>query len=210
MASKTEICNFAISHLGTAKEISDIDTDKSEEALVCKRFYEICKDATLRDFAWPFAVRFQALQLVEENPTDEWSYSYRYPIGCKYIKRILSGQRNDSHQTRVPYKIGSDTVGKLIYCDKEDAEIEFIADIDNPNFFTDDFCLALSYRLASYIAPRITGGNAFGEMSRMMLEKYAQHLALARQNAFNEMQADREVESEFIRVRGGGSDDING
>lgn len=203
MASKTEICNLAISHLGTAKEIADVDTDKSEEALACRRFYEVCKDSMLRDFAWPFAVRFQSLSLVEENPTDEWAYSYRYPIAAKYIKRILSGHRNDSRQTRVPYKIVSDSAGRLIYTDQQEAEIEYIADIDNANLFTEDFSLAFSYLLASYIAPRITGGNAFGEMSKMMLDKYAIHLARAKQSAFNEMQVDKEVDSEFIRIRGG-------
>ena len=102
MATKIEICNMALSHLGTGKVIQSL-TERSEEARSINTFYDVAYVATIRDFSIPSTKKFLTLQLVEENPTSEWRYSYRYPNECVLIKRILSGTRNDSRQTRVPF-----------------------------------------------------------------------------------------------------------
>ena len=73
MASKTEIANLALSHLGVGKEIGNLDTEKTEEAVAMRRFYESARDATLRDFPWPFATRMVALALVASPPTQWWT-----------------------------------------------------------------------------------------------------------------------------------------
>lgn len=203
MASKTEICNLAISHLGIAKEIGDIITENSQEANACRRFYDVARDAIIRDYAWPFCRMFKALPLVAQNPTDEWLFAYRYPNDVLKIKRILSGIRNDTRQSRVPYVISQDSVGKLILCDIEQAQIEYITTEDDPLVYPPDFILAFSYRLASYIAPRITGGNAFGAMSENLMKMYRYHLSIAIHNCSDEEQREEEVQSEFIRVRNG-------
>lgn len=201
MASKTEICNLAISHLGIAKEIADIVTENSQEANACRRYYDINRDATLRDFCPPFCIMFKALPLVELDPNDEWGFSYRYPNDVLMIKKVLSGIRNDNRQSRVPYKIGQDITGKLIFCDIEDAQIEYVTTEDDPLVYQPDFVLALSYRLAAYIAPRITGGNAFTGMGEKLMSMYQLHLSLAKHNAFQEEQRDEEPDSEFVRGR---------
>lgn len=201
MASKTEICNLAISHLGIAKEISDFVTENSQEANACRRFYDVARDAVLRDFAWPFCRMFMALPLVANNPTDEWLYAYRYPNNALKIKRILSGLRNDNRQSRVPYIISQDSTGKLILCNIDQAQIEYITTEDDPLIYPADFILMFSYRLAAYIAPRITGGNAFTGIGENMMKMYQYHLALARHNAADEEQREEEPESEFIRGR---------
>jgi hypothetical protein len=74
-----DICNLALSHVGVSTEIANLDTERSKEAQACRRFYEPTREEVLRAFAWPFATRFVDLQLVEEEPNDEWAYSYRYP-----------------------------------------------------------------------------------------------------------------------------------
>ena len=106
MASKTEVANMAISNLGTGKEIGNIDTENSQEASACRRFFDIALEAVLRDFAWPFANVTASAGLVDTNPTTEWGFSYRYPTSCLRLIRILSGVRNDTRQSRAPLKIG--------------------------------------------------------------------------------------------------------
>jgi len=200
MASKTEICNLAISHLGISKEIANVDTEKSQEAYACKRFFDICRDTTLRDFPWPFATRFIAVGLVEEDPTSEWAFSYRYPSDCLVIRRLLSNQRIDTQQSRIPYKVGSDASGRLIYTDLEDAEIEYTVLIDDPNLYPDDFVLALSYRIAMQVAARITGGDPFkvGDKAALM---YQLELTRAQAASANEEFLGLQPESEFTRAR---------
>lgn len=200
MASETEISNLAISHCGSGKEISNLDTDSSEEGSVCRRFYELARDQVLRDFAWTFATKFRAVALIEEDPNDEWDYSYRYPSDCLKIRRILSGQRRDTNDTRVPYKVAADDSGLLFYCDTEDAEIEYTMRQDDPSFYPADFIMALSYKLAFYIAPRITAGDPFN-LQQKFAQLYQMEIDKAAKNSVNEEQPDVEAESELQRSR---------
>lgn len=199
MASKTQVCNLAISHLGIGKEIQDFETDKTSEAEACRRFYDVALETTLRDFNWAFARRFFTLNLVASNPTTEWDYSYRYPDNCVRLRRILSGTWPETRQSRVPYLIGSDDTGRLIYTNEASAVCEYTRFIEEPILYPSGFEIAFSYRLAYYIAPRITDVNF--NLKSQMAGYYDVELKKAQSNANNEEQNAEEPESEFIRVR---------
>lgn len=200
MASKVEICNLALSILGIGKEIANIETEKSEEASACRRFYDIARDNILRAFAWPFTTKITTLALIEEDPNSEWDYSYRYPSDCLYIRRILSGIRNDTRQSRVPYKIAQDDSGLLVFTDAENAEMEYTVKADNPQFYPQDFTLALSYLLATLIAPRITAGDPH-KLGEKALRLYDYTVNKAAGLNYSEEQADQPIEAESIRLR---------
>lgn len=209
MASTTEIANLAISHLGIGKEISNIDTDRSQEANACKRYFKTARDATLRDFNWSFATKINKLALIKEIPNKEWGYSYRYPTDCIHARRILTGKKNESRQQRIAYKIAKDDAGKIIFTDEQEAELEYTTRVEDPTFYSEDFIMAFSFRLAAYIAPRITKGDPF-KLKSDMLAQYTLEIERAKSNALNEEQVVEEVESEFVRVRNGGTEnDIN-
>lgn len=200
MASSTEICNLALGHLGLGKSITSLETEQSEEANSCRRFYDIALERSLRDFNWPFAKRLTTLALVEENPNDEYRFAYRYPTQCLKIHRILSGSRNDSRQSRVHFTIGGDAAGQLIYTDQPDAQAWYSFLETDPDKYTPDFTLALSYLIAHYIAPSITGGDPFKVGERAM-QQYMLEVARAQNNALLEEQPEEDVQSELIRAR---------
>ncbi len=202
MPTPTEVANLALSHIGVGKEIANLETEESQEAKACRRYFPTALEMTLRDFPYPFARVFAAAQLVEENPTVEWGYSYRYPSTCMKLKRILSGLRNDNRQSRVPYVIGKDAQGKLIYTDQQNAQIEYIELVTNTSHFSPDAAMALSFRLAAYIAPRLTGGDPF-KMGDRAIRFYLTEVSMAKANAVNEQQDEELPESEFIRSRDG-------
>jgi hypothetical protein len=199
-SSKTEICNIAMAHLGTGDEIGNIDTESSEEASACRRVYETALDETLRDFDWPFATRIAAAQLIEDDPNDEYAYSYRYPSNCIRIVRVLSGMRNDTRQSRVTYKIASDSSGRLFYTDMDEAEIEFIFRETNPLLYPAGFVMALSLKIAYLTAPRLTKGDPYG-MKAALLREYELTLDKERARSSNEEQVDELPDSEFVRMR---------
>jgi hypothetical protein len=129
-------------------------------------------------------------------------YSYRYPNTANRIKRILHpGVRDDTHDGRIPYVLSSDNSGKLIFCDQPEAYAEITVTPINESFFSADFALAFSYRLAFYIAPSLTGGNAFTGLGDSMMAKYLNELAMAKSNAANEVQKDREQPSSLELAR---------
>jgi len=202
-SSETEIANLALRHLGISKEIANLETEQSNEATAMRRFYDEARDNVLNAFKWPFATRCQALALIEEDPTTEWAFSYRYPVNCVRFLRILSGIRNDSRQTRTPYRIVNDTTGQglLIYTDMEDAVGEFVYREDNPAQYPADFTMSLSYLLAHYASPSLTKGDQFS-LGRRALQLFEIEVSKAEARAANEEQAEEDPESEFIRERG--------
>lgn len=200
MASQIQICNMALRHAAVGTRISNLDTDRSAEAQALRDFYDIALRDVLREYAWPFAVKMQALALVEEDPNDEWAYSYSYPTDCQRFLRILSGLRNDARSTRVPYKFAYGEQGQIIYCDVEDAEAEYVMYVDDESRFSSDFVIAMSYKLAMLIAPSITGGDP-GALMRKLDESYLISLSRARATAANEENPDEPPESDFINSR---------
>lgn len=200
MPSKVEIVNITLSHLAVGKEVANLETEKSEEAAAARRVYEMAKDFCLREVYWPFATKITALALIEEEPNTEWGYSYRYPTDCLRVRRVLSGLRNDTRQSKVTYKIAQDSAGLLLFTDSENAQIEYTIRADNPQLYPADFVMALSYYLAWMMAPRLTGGDQF-KLGEKALKMYDVFIKKAAANAFNEEQAEEEVESEFERER---------
>lgn len=202
LASANKICNLALSHLGIGKEIEDLETDTSQEAEACRLFFTVAQDVTLRGFPWPFATKIEALDLVEEltADTDEWGYSYRYPSDCLKLRRVISGMRNDSPQSKVPYDVGRDDTGQLVFCDETDAMMEYTYRETDPSKYPIDFIMALSYFLAHLIAPRLTKGDPF-KLAQQNLQMHLLTLQKAQADGYNERQPDLEVDSSFIRGR---------
>lgn len=198
--SNTEIANLALSHLGWGKELGSLDNDRSAEASACRRFFETARKATIRDGQWPFATKIADLTLVEENPNDEWGFSYVYPTDCLGMRRILNGTRNAALDEKTPFRVAQDSSTKVVFTDMSDATAEYSVDVDNYEIFPEDFILAFSFRLAAYIAPRVTAGDPF-KLGVDCLKKYKLELSIASANAWNEQQDEALPESEFIRGR---------
>jgi hypothetical protein len=202
VSAKIDICNMAISHLAVGEEINDFDTDATESAQACRRFYDPARLKVLRDFDWPFASATVALSLVETDPTVEWGYSYRYPADALSLRRMPNGAtRVDTQLSRALYSIGRDSAGKLIYAATADAEIQYTFDEDDAERFPPDFVIALSFYLAYLIANRVAGG---GDVRKLKTDAYAGYrvaLLEAMANAANEEPSDPPPEAEMISVR---------
>lgn len=201
--SEATICNLALRHLGVSTSIATL-TERSAEAGACNRFFEQVRDEVLRDFPWPFATTIDDLGLVEDftagTTAYEWGYSYRYPDGCLRFRRILSGSRNDSKASRIPYKVGRDDDGQLIFTDMEEARAEWTTRVDDVTEWPPDFCQAMALLLAGYIGPSVAAGDQF-KLGDRALQLYQFRMGTARANALNEQQLDEPPDSEFISGR---------
>lgn len=199
MSSTVDIWNMSLAHLGSAVTIASVN-EKSAEALALRRFWESAKNATLRDYHWPFATKFASLQLTGEDAPSEWQYVYQYPNDCLDVRRIISGLRNDSADTRIPYLIGQSNSRLVIFTDQEDAEIEFTSKCDIVALWPADFAMAQSLRLAAYAAPQITKGDPF-KLGPRAFQLYQLHIGRAASNSLNEQQLEQEPDDSFTRSR---------
>jgi hypothetical protein len=200
MASKTEMANLAISHLGQGKEVANVDTERSSEALTMRRYLPIVIEMFLKDFPYSFCNVTETLDLVETDPTEEWAYSYRVPTDSLKPIRILSGIRNDSRQSRVPYKIVKDSQGELIYTDMEGAQLEYTQFVNDTSRYPIDVFLAMSFLLAGLAAPRLLGEDPF-KMGQRAMEMYRHFKGKADAHDANDQQQEEPPDAEAIRAR---------
>jgi hypothetical protein len=198
---ETTISNMAISHLGIGKAIQNLETDQnSAEASICRVFYNVARDTVLRDFNWPFARKYKRLNLLETNPSSEWSYAYQYPSDCLKIRKILSGQRVDNNDTQIEYEVATNGDAKLILTDQAEAELEYTVKAVNPLLYPPDMLLALSLYLGSLIAPKLTGGDQF-RIGERVLGRYKMEIDKARTNATYESRRTKPQMSDLERAR---------
>ncbi len=188
------VYNMALAHLGSQVTISNV-TEKSGEARICNTFFQAALEATLRDYRIEETRRYKTLSLVAADPTDEWAYSYDYPNDCLFIRRILSGIKNDTNDTRVAYERAQSSSGRmLIYTDAASPQIEYTVKVTNLSLLPADFILALGMRLAGYIAPVVAKGVR-------ALQLYQMHIGKAVSNSNNEAQPSQQPQSDHVRSR---------
>lgn len=218
MASKTDICNMALSHLKSGIEITNVVTEQSQAAKACRRYYDTIRDEFQSSFAWNFNKKTAALTWVADNPTTVWSFSYTYPTDCLFARRIASvtvdaqdsfaapvnaiaviGNTTtpvqDTQNSAIPFEVA----GTLIYTNMPSAILEYSYRNDDETTWPAKVSIAMSYALASYIAPRMTDGDPFNMVEKMMAlaEKKLNEAKAASGNERLRIQPD----SEFTRMR---------
>lgn len=196
------IANYSISHLGIGKTISSL-TENTREAKVCNLFYDEALKVTLRKLNPPWARKRRSLSLVTTDPTTEWGYEYIYPTDCVNFLRIESGLRNETLNTKIKFQIFQNESGvtgdKVIRTDQSSAVGIYTKFDQTTSHYPSDFAIALSYILASMIAPQITKGG--GNLRNNMLKFFQLWGDEAWASALNEEQPDEQPDSDYVSVR---------
>lgn len=149
MASRVDIWNLALSHIGHRAVIADPD-EATAEANHCRRFYPFALRVTLERFLWSFATRRVALAQVT-NPVDHWMFAYAMPTGVVKARAVLLPESTDDSKTQ-DYTVESAEDGSIIILTNvEDAVLKYTALVEDTNKFTPLFSLVLSYDLGSLL-----------------------------------------------------------
>jgi hypothetical protein len=158
MSSEVEICNLALSHIGTRSTISALN-ENSNEARQCNIHYAAARDFVLRKHPWGFAEKTLALAVLSDPPPN-WLYKYQYPTDC--VTAIELVPEDKALSPPIPYKLGvaDDRNSKTILTDKEDAYLRYTARVTNPTLFDAAFVQALSWYLASQLALPLTASKS--------------------------------------------------
>ena len=171
MMTETELSNLSLNHLNISVSISDMD-ENSKEARACKRWLPVVKKELLVMVKPRFAKVISDLALIEENPNDKWSFSYRYPSDCAYAVKIpyfaansvIFDQRDldavnivDAQQS---FDTGFDSEGMLIFTNVDGASLEYISNQFPVQNYPVKYAIAFSYLLAFYIAGSLVAGDA--------------------------------------------------
>lgn len=180
MASVVQICNMALSHIGSHATVSSISPpDGSVEAGYCATFYDQARAEMIEPGNWRFALARASLALLGTNPSESWAYAYAMPSNCMNPKRVLRKGAGLTvfNQDVMAFSFdpnddaGADFAieGDVLYTNEPEAVLVYVRDVTDTARFTPSFVTALSYLLASYIAGPIVKGNEglkFGDAMR--------------------------------------------
>lgn len=199
--SAVAICNLALSRIGISAAIVAL-SENSQEAISCNALYEQVRDEVLRDFPWPFATKFVALGLVTDAGEDDvpwgddWAYAYRFPSDCIKARRVTTGDR--SGNTRVPFALGGDDSGRLIFTDQPDAVLVYTRRATDPAHFDPTFASALAWKLAHELAAPLARSASERERAA---QGYAGTCLQAKTDALNEEVGDEPPDASWISAR---------
>lgn len=207
-AADIDVANEALGLIGSSKEIQSLETDRSNEARACNRFFATCRDLVLRDFPWPRLKVVEALALVETDPNPQWAYSYRMPANAAQILRLQidASPRTDNSDSRIPYELGRDEDGGLIFSDyttDDGLAAKYIYQETELAKWTPDMVEVLTQLLASKIGPRF--GPEAAKLAIACKQDYERRRFIARAQALNEESPDPAGDSDIVRSREGGA-----
>ncbi len=210
MASEVQICNMALSHIGSEARVSSISPpDGSVEAGHCATFYDVARTELLEPGSWAFSLKRVSLAQVT-NPSSVWAYAYAKPSNCLRALRILRPSiavtvftqdlvvdpHTDDRDSAV-----FDIEGDVILTNEPDAVLVYVQDVTDSTKFTPSFVSTFSYLLGSYIAGPVLKGNEgirVGDAMRQRAMSLADMSATASANASSTESA---VQSSILAVR---------
>ncbi len=158
--TKTEIYNLALSALLLGEEVSEIDTSTTNSVLVLNRFWDIALQATLQDLDLDSLSQPITLELIEKLENEPWTYVYKYPTNCAFLRRIESLFPTDNKSTHISKRTGIFNGQKAIYTDESEAVGECIPKDAPIEAFNAMAVLAVAYKLAFLSAPLLVGKGA--------------------------------------------------
>lgn len=193
MTSAIEICNIALSNI-KADSINSFD-EKTQEAYYCKLKYQFMLDKCL-SHGWGFNNTKRGLALLDDK-LPNWKYVYSFPSDCLNINYLFVVRENlnylreyyiplgYSFNHQIPYEVLLLNDNKVIGCNAANVHADLFIKMDNPNLFSFNFVMALSYLLSSELAIPLIGteGRALRKES---LELYQKYIANARSDDMNQ------------------------
>lgn len=195
MASDVQICNMALSHIGSEARVASISPpDGSVEAGHCATFYDIARTELLEPGNWAFSLKRAALAQVT-NPSTVWAYAYAKPADCLRPLRILRPSIAVTVFTQdlavEPHTDDRDTApfdieGQVILTNEPDAKLVYVQDVTDSTKFPASFTSTFSYLLGGYLAGPIVKGNEgvrLGDAMRQRAANMADVSATASANA---------------------------
>jgi len=160
-AANVQVVNRGLLRIG-CPTIANLSTDQSPPAVLANLILEDEIRATLRDYPWKFAKRYNAAltvvagtSTVAANP--DWQYTYRLPTDYVMVRRLVAeGTGRKFEDSPPPWEVGTDVTGDLLMTAVVDPNLEYTARIPCVVEKGDDlFRDALAWRIAAALAPSL-------------------------------------------------------
>ena len=167
--SITDICNVGLGMVG-AKRIADYTTEDSENARLCRTFYNPSVEEVLCMYNWNRAkhTKIVASDATYETDTFDYGFAYRFPFPTNpYCLKVRSVNGN---------KYDWQPEGHFVYTDQDTCEMVYTKLITNTNEFNPLLAEAISTQLAIRLSFPLKQANRL----RLELIEYLERVVLDR------------------------------
>lgn len=205
MASDVDVCNLALSHLGDEASVSSLSPPEgSSQAQHCAQFLPIARDALLEMHPWNFATtRTAALAALSVSPASTFRYAYPLPANTLKTWAVFDANAPDDLYGAAPSydyaysSLSGAPVGMTSYAPVE-FEVETADDgtpivltnqspavakitkrVSDITRFSPMAVLALSWKLAAYLAGPVLRGEAGRAATKECEAMFQYHFSLA-------------------------------
>lgn len=112
LSTDVELCNMSLAHFAGG-EITNLESENSRPAEVCRKFFSTALDYVLGDHDWKFASTKKAgvpitvpsaVPEITEDDLDGWQFLYAYPADCVKVREILTANQ---YQNTDPFGYGN-------------------------------------------------------------------------------------------------------
>jgi len=200
--NKNKAYNFALSALLLSREVTDTESDKSNEVKVLNTFWKDALTSCLEELDLDSLTEIIPLELLADDLTGPWQYVYKYPNRCAFLRRIQSHVETDTASTFIDKRVQLFQGQKAIYTNHYQAVAECIPNDVALESLTTSAGFAISYKLAWLAAPLITGKGAKA-LREEIYKLYMLAIEEAREHDKMENYSYRDpiVASEFVAAR---------
>ena len=158
--TKVKIYNTALSALLISREITDVETNTSNDVKNLNIYWDIALESTLQDLDLDSTSQPITLELIEELTDEPWQYAYKYPAKCVFLRRLKSLVPTDTKSTHISKRTGQYNNQKAIFTDEYQAIAECIPKDVPLETLSAMAGLAVAYKLAFLAAPLVVGKGA--------------------------------------------------
>jgi hypothetical protein len=207
--SDVSICNLALTHLGDKAAVVSISAPTTAQETYCATYYPIARDLTMEGHSWSFNTVRKALVVSSVTPPSTWQYCYDAPANILRLLELLDPNADDDYATSAvfiqvngttapipslsvptPYPFAQEwdeaNSKSLIYSNLASAIARYTITVTDPTKWSNDFVMALSYRLAAMLAGPIIKGDVGTKVVANMSAEAERWLARAKGSDSNE------------------------
>lgn len=156
MASKTEIWNLGLNHIG--QSFIESPTEGSVQSIALDKVWSFVLQEVLRNYRWGFSTVRGALALVANYTPLEFTYAYAYPSKALKIWKVTydgAGEDTPGEKYKKLYDPANNQL--VLVTNLADAYVEYAYDVTDTTKFDPSFVVALAHRLAAEVAFPLNG-----------------------------------------------------
>ena len=181
MATEVDICNLALSMLGTEGKITSLNPPVGgAQAGDCARWYPIALRKLLESHTWSFALRRVDLARLAVISKDvlEPSYAFALPSDC--VRAVSVSHRRNGEPRDFDVELYGTTLTKCVVTDAKSCNLTYVAYVASPSLFPAYFVQPLVILLASYLYGPVRRSDSTSKASVGLLQQYEVALSQAK------------------------------